>query len=936
MLDYIKQQLQAMNPAPQEEAIQEQLMDQAVLECAHLFQEFDDLTMNGTITNGARQFANVDIPLQDDLEITSVEMDLLSGRVVDVPMDATVQEFTYGQMKTFDDFLQEAFDNTSPMGRETRDVYEDRCYHIAEMEYKKYSDYIIQEGLFGFDKIKIDDPRVPTEAKMHCGMRKGEPYVVYLDVYFIVDKKHRLTKKQLESINVFKSVSDSPMSGEVIQKVVFEQYGGMCGCPSMKDIWDYAKPTKLVVPVEPTDMYCVLIEFEFNDIEQKKRLCWMVPIKGKGKSATPPTKDFASSLKAVPSGKFSNLHGITKKEGKKHIAESASVTLRELNRFGNSGYYQEGIDFGDPNEAPAAEPDNSSVAQSEAPAPDANAAGGDVSAPPAEGAETGAPKEVANVNNVSDAIAEKVSDETQNDAAEEGLNVDGVDDATSDADVSDIDTSEVPSESEVDADLGDVDANAEDGGEATSDVDVDNMTPEELKAAAADKIEKMTFQQIKDFLNNQEAAPATDEVPAADGEVQEAFFLTRGNIGKELDIHLRKTLGILNDSDMEIEQLCSEFRKQGKRLNRVVHKATKMTDVFNEVERKQLLKLNALLTDLMAMMRADLDRQGVQAVKRLIRAFVQQATGVAKLVEQHKPGKPVQEGFFDKFGKKDSNEEKLPSDPDEALSAIERKLDGSLPDEFKKAFKSKMYQDMIGVDIELKEPGDPDDEAVNDLVHGIIYTLFDANQILKYTKKEKDLFDKRSMIQIATVEHGAYTVAYTPDKLYEITRNSIRPSSYRTLKEFIDALNKGMNKKSSNKPVQEAATESSSSLKLPEDYREFLRSGDYKKYKDVRVADEADTIIIHKFFSEAEIQTEAGKLSGLKVESPYDGKPHEMIPIASASCEGSKHDYVVIIDYHGQSRYCSLCMKTADGVPALFMLAHDLKFLKSLIDNPLK
>lgn len=644
MLDYIKKQLQAMNPAPQEEAIQEQLMDQAVLECAHLFQEFDDLTMNGTITNGARQFANVDIPLQDDLEITSVEMDLLSGRVVDVPMDATVQEFTYGQMKTFDDFLQEAFDNTSPMGRETRDVYEDRCYHIAEMEYKKYSDYIIQEGLFGFDKIKIDDPRVPTDAKMHCGMRKGEPYVVYLDVYFIVDKKHRLTKKQLDSINLFKQLSDSAESGKVIQEVAFKLYGGMCGCESEADIWDYAKPTKIVVPVEPADKYCVMIEFEFNDLEQKKRLVWMVPIKQKGHGATPVQKNFASSLKAAPSGKFENMqNAITKKEGKKHIAESVSFIPRELNRFGGTRYYQEGIDFGDPNEAPPAEPDNSAVAQSEAPAPDANAAGGDVSAPPAEGAETGAPKEVADTNNVSDAIAEKVSDETQNDAAEEGLNVDGVDDATSDTDVSDIDTSEVPSEGEVDADLGDVDANAEDGGEATSDVDVDNMTPEELKAAAADKIEKMTFQQIKDFLNNQEAAPATDEVPAADGEVQEAFFLTRGNIGKELDIHLRKTLGILNDSDMEIEQLCSEFRKQGKRLNRVVHKATKMTDVFNEVERKQLLKLNALLTDLMAMMRADLDRQGVQAVKRLIRAFVQQATGVAKLVEKKQPGKPVQE-----------------------------------------------------------------------------------------------------------------------------------------------------------------------------------------------------------------------------------------------------------------------------------------------------
>lgn len=779
MLEYIKQQLQEMNPSLQEDAVQEQLMDEAVLECAHLFQEFDDLTMNGTITNGPRQFANVDIPLADDIDITSVELNLLDNRVVDVPMDATVQESDYSQMKTLDDFYQEALETTRPLGRETRGVFEGRCYSIAERNYQEYMDYVVQEGLFGFDKIPINDPRVPSSVKVHFGERKGEEYSLYLDCWFVCDKKNRITKKQLESVNIFSNMMGRPESGKVLQQVIFERYGGMCEAASVADIWEHAKPTKLHVPVDPADKYCVYIEFEFDNVDTNKMIVLAMPIKEKGAHNDAVKGLSSSDLKPVSPATMKSLHTISKKEGSKLIKEAAEWKPRTLNRFAQDEYYQEGIDFGDADAPPSTDENASGVSFGNGDAaPDANAGGTDANAaadaPPAEGDANDAPKEVAVANNVSDQIAEKVADETQNDANEEGLSVDGVEDATSDADVSDLDTTDAPTEEDVNAELGDADENSTDEAGATSDVDVDNMTPEELKAAAADKIEKMTFQQIKDFLNNGEGT-TSDELPEGDEGVQEAFFLTRGNIGKELDIHLRKTLGVLNDSEMEIGMLCAKFRKQGKRLNHVVHKASKMTDVFNEGERKQLLKLNALLSDLMAMMRADLDPQGVQAVKRLIKAFVQQATGVAKLVEQKQPGKPV----------------------------------------------------------------------------------------------------------------------------------------------------------------QEAATESSS-LKLPEDYRKFLRSGDYKKYKDVRVADEADTIIIHKFFSEAEIQTESRKLSGLKVESPYDGKPHEMIPIASASCEGSENDYVVIIDYHGQSRYCSLCMKTSEGEPALFMLAYDLKFLKSLLDNPLK
>jgi hypothetical protein len=346
-----------------------------------------------------------------------------------------------------------------------------------------------------------------------------------------------------------------------------------------------------------------------------------------------------------------------------------------------------------------------------------------------------------------------------------------------------------------------------------SNLDFDNMTIDELLAQGTEKLKGMTIQQLKDFMNSGDTSTEGTEEELA----QEAFFLTRGNIGKELDIHLRKTLGVLNDSEMEIGTLCTKFRKQGKRLNHVVHKASKMTDVFNEGERKQLLKLNALLSDLMAMMRADLDPQGVQAVKRLIKAFVQQATGVAKLVEQKQPGKPVQEGFFDKWRKKDSDKETLPSDPDEALSAIEEKLGGKLPDEFKKLFKSKTYQDMIGSDIVIPEAGDPDDYE-EDETRDTTYTLFDASEILYHTEKYRDLFDKRSMIQIANVEHGACTIACADDGvLYEITRTWTSRSQYHSLDEFMKTLHKHWKTDSSKpgKPVQESASPDDRETDLP-------------------------------------------------------------------------------------------------------------------------
>ena len=678
MLDYIKQQLQEMNPAPQQEAVQEQLMDQAILDCAHLFQEFDDLSLEGTATNGPRQFANVDIPLEDNPEITSVELNLLDGRVVDVPMDATVQESVdLGLMKTFDDFYQEACDTLVPFGRETQGVFESRCKTYAEAEYQKYRDYLIQEGLFGFDKIPIDDKRVPSSVTMDFGSYKGnDHHYVKLSVAYQVDKKNRITHKQLEAIQIFMSDQSRTIA---CQEVAFDAWGGMCGCKSVEEIWDKVTPTALIVPVDPIDRYCIAIEFEIDGVDDKKFLSWEMVIRKGKKGDGKLTNASDNQFKQINPGKVESLKAITPKKARQIIKEQMAMEAAQAepvvrNRFSRNrfGYIQEAIDFGDPNAAPAPESAGGSVSFGDENAqPDANAAAPEAenAAPPAEG--EAAPKEIADPNNVSDEIAEKVSDETKNAAVEdEGLNVDGIDDGSNDAD-SAIDSTDMPTEDDVNADIGDVDANSEDtaGDEAaaTSDVDVDNMTIEELLAQGQEKLKKMTVQQLKDFMNSPDGnAP---ELPAGDEGVQEAFFLTRGNIGKELDIHLRKTLGILNDSDMEIEMLCAEFRKEGKQLNRVVHKASKMKDVFNEEETKQLLKLNALLSDLMAVMRTDQDKSGVDATKRLIRAFVQQATGVAKLVEQNHPGKPVQEAA-------------APKSLD--FTTVENKLGRKLPESYKK------------------------------------------------------------------------------------------------------------------------------------------------------------------------------------------------------------------------------------------------------------
>ena len=656
MLDYISKQLKERFGTEDTSRKDESQMNEAVLEYAHLFQELDDLTMDGTEANSSRPFTKIDIPLEDDVEIDTVELNLLDGRVTDVPSDATVQEHSvlYNRMKTYDEFYQEAYSINTPYPRETHAQFEHRVAREASAKFNTYKNQLIQEGLFGFDKIDINDRQVPAKITLDFGKMgsKDTNYYVKLPVKYQVDKKHRILLKQLHSVQ---QVQNDDKLVDDFRQLVFNLLGEKAGVTDEDHLWDNITPVEVVVPVDPADQYCVAIGFEIDGSEQIEYIEWMAPVKGNKKPEQPG--------RLVDGAEIQRVQAITKGKAVQEMA----VPKKKPSRF-----FQEAIDFGNPDEAPAADPNATSISFDDTGA--APAADTQVDAAPADGQDQTTPpdqtatdatgtddKEKVDPNDVSAEIADKIADDTQNqddinvDDVNVDASVDGVDDTTS-------------SDTDIDADLNsmdttDVTATDDTSAEDTSSLDFDNMTVDELLSQGSEKLKGMTIQQLKDFLNSPDGTPP----PTAEGEAtQEAFFITRGNVGKELDIHLRKTLGILNNNDMDINEICGAFRKEGKQLNRVAHKASKMKKLFNETEIKQLQRLNACLSDLLSMMRADIDQNSIMTVKRMIQAFVAEATGVAKMLEKKRnPGEPVQEAMISS-----SKKSRLITDPKHVYDSL--------------------------------------------------------------------------------------------------------------------------------------------------------------------------------------------------------------------------------------------------------------------------
>ena len=288
MIDYIKKQILAREEASgrsMKHATNDADENKLINEYAHLFQELDDISVEGTDSGKIRKM-DVDIPLEDDIEIESIEMNLADGRVVDVPADAAIQESLYKKIKTFDDFYQEAVSKFSQLPRESENRFKNRCNEYASKRFNEYSNYIIQEGLFGFDKIDINDNAVPSVATIDFGPIKRDSdqhYFVKLPVLFKTDNNKKVLKKQLASLNCFIANADAMLeSGDVLLSMIRENNN----VPDGTNVWDIATPTNLFVPVDPIDQYKVVIEFEIENNSDKLYLAWAVPIKSMEGSST--------------------------------------------------------------------------------------------------------------------------------------------------------------------------------------------------------------------------------------------------------------------------------------------------------------------------------------------------------------------------------------------------------------------------------------------------------------------------------------------------------------------------------------------------------------------------------------------------------------------------------------------------------------------------
>ena len=622
MLDYIKQRMKECEEFQQESYEAATDDSELVLEYAHLFQELDDLTLEGEDAHRDREIA-IDIPLEDDIEVDTVEFNLSDGRLTDVPMDASVQESNYLAMKTFDDFYQEAVNNVMALPRETYEQTEERRMRRAHEMFNEYKTYVIQEGLFGFDKIKLSDPSVPSRTTVDFGpMSPDKPkqnYYVKLPVLFEIDKKGNILKKQLESLSV--AVSRDVFIGlaEALPNLLRRDFGDKVS--SVKNIWDVLTPTKIVIPVDPVDSYHIVVGFECDFSDDLLYYGWTLPVKTI-KNAGKSDHDGPMKFKMVSPKEMKILNPKSKKG---YVAES--YEMRRPDRFGDS-FYQEAIDFGGADASGDTPPESNDTDNNDTPSVSMD----DLSGNDGDNTNTNNDSDKGpelDTNNVSDQIADNVAAQTSNDDMDNSVTDISLDETP--------DTGDDSSEN-VDQKLDDLDdaGNAdmgldENGG---SEIDVENMTIEELLAQGSEKLKGMTIQQLKEFLSGADGNQLQEFFTSSnpDNVYQEAVFLTKRNINKEIDTHLRKSLGILNDNEMSLDELISGFKKEGKKLNRVLSKGAKMSKVYSEDERNNISKLNKCLADLTAILKVSNDPSYTATVKRLIQAFTAQSAVVAKIV----------------------------------------------------------------------------------------------------------------------------------------------------------------------------------------------------------------------------------------------------------------------------------------------------------------
>lgn len=612
-----------------------------VAEYAHMFQELSDLSIEGDGSSRSIELLlDDDGKLEpdpiDDIELEEIGYNLKTG-TIDVLSDAAIKT-EYAAMKSKDDFFTES-DNLFQSDDEDNEAYEARRHQYADRSWMKYRQQVLQEGAFGYKRVNATCDSVPSLATINFGEYRGSAYNVRMPIQHQVDKKGNLTRHQLESIYLAESCGLCSNLIDEVKKDLAERYH----ISESASIWDTVVPAVLVAPIDPIDKHSVVVGFK-NDANLSGMDFYRFtnPVCEYDTSNTVLEHAAVERLdndKVRELSKFCITKNAAIKESQKENPNYHRFIQEAINIDGAGGDQQNANQTQDQNAAPPA--DN----QSSTP-PDTNADGQQQNNEPAT-VEVGK-------NDVSDAIVQGAEDATtKNNEPTEGQDAntdlpdmsdmpslddegsDGVDAANMDAapegdgdDLSNMDPDQALNELNNEGN----EESALDGDLTAGEVDIENMSIDDLLKQGTEALKGMSMAQLKEFLANNDTKAVT-----------EAFILTNANINDEVDVLLRKTLGVLNDNKMEIGQLVSEFKKYGKKLNRVLTKASKATKVYNNNEIDNIKKLNKCLADLMVTIKASTDKSSIQVIKRLMKAFTSQAAVVGKIVEKKKKDLPKAE-----------------------------------------------------------------------------------------------------------------------------------------------------------------------------------------------------------------------------------------------------------------------------------------------------
>ena len=684
MLDFIKKQLNVEAVQESDDITNDSLLDtdnSLITEYAHLFQELSDVSEEGNLesTSERGRVGDVSISLEDDVDIEPdiVEMNLMNGcSLTDIPKDAgsdkniETESASVG-MKTFDDFFEEMYANSFKFERESEENHISRIRRKANEAYQEYVDTCYQEGLFGFGDMDINDPKVPAAIAFDfgtaCGI--GQMMVQVPFKYITTEKrgKRMITKDQYEcaamlvgrpdlmnaiiadAVNQFKQTVHDRAEGKAINEILMFQF---IGIPKQTSVGEY----EIYVAADTGIPGMANFDMKYVITKPGKKGSNLTAFPGAAPYTT--NDGYTFTLVNPTEADFANRFNTTDFLTKNECVQLEYVAARPR-RFDDS-FYQEAIDF---------EEDSSSSSEETSSEEDTSSSNEEE-------------KKDVDTNDVSDQIVDKLAENDDNSSNEdEGESSDDEGSDDEGATIGDVDTSSEDDstsdedDSSVDDDLENLDSSLEDSGEfegSTDDEgmtndDIDNMTVEELLQQGQDKLKGMTLKELKKFVSGTGASSSdeddstlsvedegndddtldaglpsndnpddddTDSSSSNDDIEQEAFILTAKNINSELDVNIRNCLGILNEADISSADIFKKFKKASKKLNRVSAKASNMSKVYTDDERKTIGDMNKALVNLTLELGSA--SKDVASIKEKMKAFVNAAAAVGKIVEAKK------------------------------------------------------------------------------------------------------------------------------------------------------------------------------------------------------------------------------------------------------------------------------------------------------------